>query len=317
MRNIAFIGVGGVGGFFGGKMSQLLNDNKIDINIYFIARGKHLEKINSNGLILNTKDEGTFICNPTLATDNFDLLPTLDVCYICVKQYDLENVLKNLVTKINDNTIIIPLLNGIDIYDRIRKIITKGYIFPACVYVGTHIKQPGVIEQSGGQCTIIFGQDPNKHCTKVTSLCQLMDKAKIKYNYTEEYMKEIWSKYIFICAYGLVTASENKTLGEIIENHDLSEKVKKIMNEIISIGKCENINLPENILDISFNKAYNFPYNTKTSFQRDFEIPTKLDERALFGESLIKLSEKHNICIPNIKMTYERINTLMNKSFLV
>lgn len=63
--------------------------------------------------------------------------------------------------------------------------------------------------------------------------------------------------------------------------------------------------------------AYEFPYDTKTSFQRDFEIPTKLDERALFGKSLIKLSKKHNICIPNIKMTYERINTLMNKSFLV
>ncbi len=82
----------------------------------------------------------------------------LDVCYICVKQYDLENVLKNLVTKINDSTIIIPLLNGIDIYDRVRKIITKGYVLPACVYVGTHIKQPGVVEQSGGECTIIFGQ---------------------------------------------------------------------------------------------------------------------------------------------------------------
>lgn len=317
MKNIAFIGVGGVGGYFGGKMSQLLNNDKIDINLYFIARGKHLEKINSEGLILNTKDEGTFICNPTLATDNFDLLPTLDVCYICVKQYDLENVLKNLVSKINDNTIIIPLLNGIDIYYRIRKIITNGYVLPACVYVGTHIKQPGVVEQSGGECSIILGQDPNKHCTEIPSLCQLMNKAKIKYNYTDECIKEIWSKYIFICAYGLITASENKTLGEIIENPDLSKKVKKIMMEIISISKCENIDLPENILDISFNKAYKFPYDTKTSFQRDFEIPTKLDERRLFGESLIKLSKKHNISIPNIKRTYESINTLMNKSFLI
>lgn len=317
MKNIAFIGVGGVGGYFGGKMAQLLNNDKLNLNIYFIARGKHLEKINNEGLILNTKNEGTFICNPTLVTDNFDLLPTLDVCYICVKEYDLENVLKSLVAKINDNTIVIPLLNGIDIYDTIRKIITKGYVLPACVYVGTHIKQPGVVEQSGGECTIILGQDPNKHCTEIHSLCRLMEKSKIKYNYTEKCMDEIWSKYIFICAYGLITASENKTLGEILETPNSSKKVKKIMKEIISISKCENINLPENILDISFSKAYKFPYNTKTSFQRDFEILTKPDERKLFGESLIKLSEKHNILIPNIKQAYESINTLMNKQFLI
>lgn len=44
IMNIAVIGIGGAGGYFGGKLTQLLNDTK-DIHIYFIARNKHLEEI--------------------------------------------------------------------------------------------------------------------------------------------------------------------------------------------------------------------------------------------------------------------------------
>ena len=36
--NIGFIGIGGVGGYFGGRMAQLLEDKSLDINIYFVAR---------------------------------------------------------------------------------------------------------------------------------------------------------------------------------------------------------------------------------------------------------------------------------------
>ncbi|HNX23285.1 MAG TPA: 2-dehydropantoate 2-reductase N-terminal domain-containing protein, partial [Spirochaetota bacterium] len=42
--NIAVIGIGGVGGYFGGKLSRLLKDNK-NLNIYFIARNQHLAEI--------------------------------------------------------------------------------------------------------------------------------------------------------------------------------------------------------------------------------------------------------------------------------
>jgi 2-dehydropantoate 2-reductase len=116
--NIAVIGIGGVGGYFGGKLTQLLKDDK-NINIYFIARNQHLSEIKKNCLILDT-DEGIITCIPTLAMDNIAELPKLDLCLICVKSYDLEKVLFEIKSKITDKTMILPLLNGVDIYERIR-----------------------------------------------------------------------------------------------------------------------------------------------------------------------------------------------------
>lgn len=44
-------------------------------------------------------------------------------------------------------------------------------------------------------------------------ILDLFDRSKIKYIWQEDPYPEIWSKYIFIASFGMVTASENKTIG--------------------------------------------------------------------------------------------------------
>lgn len=302
---IGIIGIGGVGGYFGGKLSYALNISFAETRkIYFVARGEHGRKIRENGLVLKTYHEGEMICRPAKVVETITELPPLDVCFLCIKQYDLNDCLVQLKEKIRSDTKIIPLLNGVDIYERIRKVIPNGYVFPACVYVGTHIEAPGIVTQNGGSCEIIFGKDKKYGGKKPNEICRLLDKAGIHYRWSENHLEEIWKKYIFIAAYGLVTANEKKTLGEVYENLESRNRVKRIMAEIIKLGQAEKIVFPEDILQTSLEKAKEFPYETKTSFQRDYETVGKRDERDLFGNTLLKLSIKHNIAIPEIRNTY-------------
>ena len=105
---------------------------------------------------MNGKD--TIKCRPYLISDDLNDFPMLDVCLICVKGYDLKNVLENLKLCTNEKTEIVALLNGIDIPDRIHSVIPKALVYPSCVYVATHIKSPGVVQQNGGDAKIITGQ---------------------------------------------------------------------------------------------------------------------------------------------------------------
>lgn len=296
---IAVIGIGGVGGYFGGKLAAAI-EKKPEHKIYFVARGKHGEEIRKNGLILKTAEEGTIVCKPTETFYLVKDLPKSDVYFICVKQYDLDEVLIQLQSKIDDSSIIIPLLNGIDIYERIRHRISKGLVFPACVYVGTHIAKPGVVEQAGGACQIIFGTDKKIKSDKPALLCELMENAKINYLWTENHLQKIWEKFLFIAAYAMVCASENKTIGEVYQNPTLKEKTKQIIEEIILVGKAENIVFSENIIEQTLDKALTFPHNTKTSFQRDIEAGRN-DERDLFINAIIRLAEKNGINAQSVK----------------
>lgn len=301
--NIGVIGIGGVGGYFGGMLTQLMSDH--NLNIYFIARGEHLNEIRKHGLILDSEN-GEMICRPTLATDNIKELPILDFCLICVKSYDMDNMLIQLNEKISSNTIILPLSNGIDIYERIRKRIKTGVVFPSCVYVGTHIERPGKVTQRGGNCMIIFGKDPqNDYFDR--GIFDLFKDAQIKYKWIDDPYVEIWSKFIFIASFGLVTASSNKSTGEVLSNDESSKNIKSIMNEIVNIAIKKGINLPSAIIEDSYEKGNKFPFETKTSFQRDFENTNKPDERDIFGGIIIRLGKELNVSTDSTKKIYDII----------
>ncbi len=302
--NIAVIGIGGVGGFFGGKLAQLVKSDS-SLHVHFVARGRHLDEIRNNGLLLDT-DEGEFICRPTSATDDISALPELDLCLVCVKSYDLEKAMMMIKDKIKDKTMILPLLNGVDIYERIREVIKNGVVFPSVVYIGTYIERPGKVTQRGGACKILFGKDPSDDYID-SSLFNLFDSAGIKYELSDNPYTAIWSKFIFIAPFGLVCARYNKTIGEVLKSDGLTEIVKNIMREISAIASRKGIELPPDIVDKTYVSARNFPFDTKTSFQRDVENITKPDERDLFGGSIIRMGKDNGVSTPATETVYNEI----------
>ncbi len=302
--NIAVIGVGGVGGYFGGKLTSLLRFGR-GPRVYFIARGAHLEAIRAHGLLLDT-DEGEMICRPTRALEDIAELPRVDLCLLGVKGYSLREVLIPLTTRIHGRSMILPLLNGIDIYERIRSVIPRGIVFPACVYVGTHIERPGKVTQRGGSCTIHFGRDPNNDFVN-PRVFDMLRRSNIKYSWSEYPYTEIWSKFIIIASFGLVTANSSRSIGEVMRSEDLSGQVKNIMTEIHRIAMKKRISLPASILEDSYTKGSAFPFELKTSFQRDYEDRDRPDERDIFGGAIIRMGRELGVDTPATEAVYESI----------
>ncbi len=294
--NIAVIGVGGVGGYFGGKLCKLLRENTGCI-VSFLARGEHLRAIQQDGLLIHS-DDGDLICKPSLATGDFHQLPPPDLCLLCVKEFDLASALSRLCPLIRDHTVILPLLNGVDIPARVRRLIPNGILLPACVYVGTHIERPGVIAQKGGACKILFGPDPLHPQFSPDEILQLFGRARIKCEWTTDIQVEIWKKFVFICAFGLVTAAFDKTVGQVLDNDTFRTDAENIINETIQLAGAAGVRLPPDTANAALFKARSFPHEAKTSFQRDFERSDRKDERDLFAGSMLRLAGQLRVLIP-------------------
>lgn len=249
-------------------------------------------------MLLSSEDDGDIICRPSLATDDFRHLPRFDLCLVCVKQFGLPAVLSHLKPLIGVETIVLPLLNGVDVYSRVRTVLHKGVVLPACVYVGTHIERPGKVRQKGGACKILFGPDPL--CPKFApdGMLRLFDRAEIKSEWKPDIQAEIWKKFIFICAYGLVSAAFDKTVGQILQDEALKTETRMIMQEAVTLAKASGVSLPADIVETSLLKAQSFPFEAKTSFQRDFERADKNDERDLFAGSMIRMGHELKTDVP-------------------
>jgi 2-dehydropantoate 2-reductase len=306
IRNIAVLGVGGVGGYFGGLIAHALrSQGDEERSVAFVARGLHLEAIRRNGLTLNTS-EGTFTCVPHLVTDRISDIPRPDLCLVCVKSYDLPAVLETLTERIDGETIVLPLLNGVDIYDRVRAVLTGGVVLPSTVYVGTHIESPGVVTQRGGG-TILTGPDPASPDFDPREFLSLFRDTGIKVEWLPNSFGAIWEKFIFIGAFGLVTALTGKTLGAVLDDNELRGTVRAVMEEVVSLARARGIDLPPGVIESSLEKARVFPHETKTSYQRDLEDPGKKNEGDLFGGTIVRLGASLGVPTPVTRSIYERL----------
>ena len=83
------IGAGGVGGYFGGKISN--SGQKVT----FVVRGKHLENIQQNGLQVNSID-GDFTTHPFLVTDTISQVEKADIILICTKSWQVAETAKTI-----------------------------------------------------------------------------------------------------------------------------------------------------------------------------------------------------------------------------
>jgi 2-dehydropantoate 2-reductase len=295
-RAIGVIGVGGVGGYYGGKLCRLISEQ--GHKVYFIARGPHLDAIRRDGLSVRTAAEGDWLSHPTLATDDYRDLPVLDACLVCVKSYDLQKSAQQLRPCLSEETAIIPLLNGIDIGDRIRRELESAHIYPACTYIGVHISAPGKIYQQGGDCKILMGSDARSADAPPHFLFELFKQCGILFEWREDISSVLWRKYMFIAAFGMVMACFDKTLGQVMETPELSQYVQAIMGEIAALARNQGILLPADITAETYRQGSDFAYEAKTSFQRDYEKADKPDERDLFGDTILRTGMSSGIETP-------------------
>jgi len=303
IKSVCVYGIGGVGGYFGGRIAHEISKGNRAVQVYFIGRGKHLKAIQQQGLNLITEKE-EFICFPNIATDNIRHIPTPDLYLLCVKRYDLDNAVASISKNISADTIILPLLNGVDIYESIRANLQKAIVSPACVYISSNIEKPGTIRQRGANKHIIFGKDPRYLNYNYKYLIEFFNEMGISNTWYDNPYPAIWEKYIFIAAFSLMTAYSGKTIGGVLADDKLKSMTENIMKEVVLVGKTKNIDFKQDVVENTLQKVQNFPYETKTSFQRDYEKGNSRNEEDIFGGTLIRLAKEYNVPIPTITKVY-------------
>lgn len=304
---IGIVGIGGVGGYYGGKLALKYGPSK-EHEIIFIARGVHLKAIRERGLKLITVD-GEYTAKPALATDNPSEIGKLDLVFFCVKSYGLENAARMLSGNIHETTVVIPLLNGVNITERLKAALPRGIVIRGTVYIGSSIIAPGEVRQAGGSCQLIFGPDEKTQVETYRPIEELLKNADIKAELTADVAVPIWTKYIFVSPLAALTSMLGKTFGEILEDPASKKMLEGLLREVEAVARARGVNLPPDIVTASIGKVSGFPYATKTSMQRDYEKgnPIEID---IFTEYITQSGKELGIATPLHDRVY---NSLMKK----
>ena len=147
---IAFMGSGGLGGYFGARLC------KGGADVHFVARGKHLDAMRSDGLRVEGP-EPIHIARVN-ATDDPAEIGVVDYVMLCVKLWDTEGALQQIRPMIGAATTIISFQNGVLKDQYLRAAYDESQIMGGVGYVATTIDRPGVIRQTGPMQRLLFGE---------------------------------------------------------------------------------------------------------------------------------------------------------------
>jgi 2-dehydropantoate 2-reductase len=292
---ILIMGTGGVGGFYGAKLA--LNKNN---KVTFVVRNKSLQKTKNNGLIVKAVEGDLSIKNPNV-TDKpkgeFDLI------LFTVKNYDLKNAAELIKPCVGNKTVILPLQNGVDAYQKLSNIFKKENVLIGVTYIITHKVDLNKIEQIGGPCQIIFGEQSGKISKRLKEIQNNFSESKINSKYTDNPLPALWSKFIFICAFAGITAITRSTIGKIRDFKPTYEIVISLIKEGISVAKKVGIKLPENYYEEAVSKIKTFNSASKSSLLIDLENNRKTEIDYLNG-SMIRIAKENNLEVPVNKIVY-------------
>ncbi len=295
---IAILGIGAVGGYFGGLLAErYLNSG--DIEIIFIARERSVEVIRKKGLKIITPTSEKIVFPHTVSNDP-EKMGRIDYLICCVKSYDLAESLLSLRSCIHSRTIILPLLNGVDAKPIIHSVFPKAQVWDGCVYIISRLIEPGVITEGGKIHTLHFGSEEKSEQQEIFN--RILQNAGIESHSSEDIEQTVWEKFVFISVVASITSYLNLAIGPVLEHKEHRKIVQQLLQEITAVAKAKKIRLPENIIEKTLATMERMPYETTSSMHSDFMKGGKTEYRSL-TEFVVQEGKRLNVETPE----YEKI----------
>jgi len=295
--NILIYGIGGVGGYFGGKLA--LTDHKVTM----IARGEHLTAIQKNGLEVKSIT-GDFVVKPYFVTDDLSKIDTPDLVIFGVKSWQLEQAIKDILQYCNENTIFLPLQNGANNAEQLNNVVSKDQVLAGLCRMISFVASPGVISNPSIAPSLLFGEQDNIKTDRVLKICDVFTNAGINAAIPENIQVAIWKKFLFITTISAIGGLIRAPIGVLRETPYLKDIMTKTAQEVLAVANAKGIVLPENIIDLTYKAIHRQEYKTTASTQRDI-MDGKPSELENFNGYIVKEGRKLGVLTPVNEMIYE------------
>lgn len=319
MRYLIF-GTGAIGGYFGGRLLQhsLKQDHQVD----FIARGKQLAAIKAKGLYLSSINGDVKLTTINIS-EQINPTAEYDVVFIAVKSYQLQQAMIEIIRVCKRNTVVIPLLNGIDIEQKLVQYgLQPQQIINGFANIICKVSDYGVIEHSGGDPHITLGvkkgfhseADLNQIKPIIKNVATDLKTSQINTSIKEDISDAIWAKYLFVAPWAAISSLVEQPLHQIRANSDCYSVLYQLIDEYALIAQSQGANVSEQLIGNIKKGLERLPPESKTSMQNDVDLhqDIKLCEFDTLIASAFYLAQKHHLNTPLLNWCFSCLSVKLN-----
>jgi len=303
---ILVLGAGGVGGFFGGRLVEKGED------VTFLVRSKRKQQLEEKGLVIRSVN-GDFSFQPKLITKE-DRTSPFDVILFSTKAYHLNEAIQDLKPFVGENTVIIPLLNGIAHLSLLQKEFGEEKVIGGLCFIETTLNNQGEIVQTSAANRLMFGEMKSQDSERIKHISKAFAGTKSSFILSENITQDMWHKYLFITVMSGVTTLMRAPIGPIRESEGGRDFIQNLFEECMEIMRCVGAPIKDNIVQEHMKIIDKISYNMKSSMQRDMEKGSSIEAKHLQGY-LLDVAEQFSIEAPLLGAVYQNLKVYEEMTF--
>jgi len=289
---IAFIGAGGVGGYFAAVLARA------GVPVHILARGAHLDAVRrQGGLEVHEPRDETFVAHVAADDDPASLAGSAYVL-VAVKSYSLADIAPALRALSQQGTVVVPLLNGIDIPERLVAAgIARSQIVGGLTYIAAARTGPGVITRTSPFRRIVVGELDGSRSDRVARLVDVLGRAPITAEATDVITLELWRKFAFLAPLAALCGLARRPIGAVRRAPTGHAALERAVREIVAVARATGVPFTDEDTRRTLGALAALPDTTQPSFLADLQRggPTELD---VLSGTVVRLARTYGLDAP-------------------
>jgi 2-dehydropantoate 2-reductase len=285
------VGSGATGGFFGGLLA------KAGVDVTFVARGRQLGAMRKE-LRVESADFGSFSLAKPNVTDDIRSIGGADLVLVCVKTYDLEAAASSLSPMLGPDTVVLPILNGVDARERLGAHVGPERVLLGSARIETTLAEPGLVRHtSAGVHTINFGEADGRVSDRSTRVRKTLEKGGFNVVENPNMREELWRKFSLMCAFGGLSAVSRLPNGPIQAHEPTKRLLEAAMREVVQTARAAGSPLSDDVVPTQMAFLAKRAWGFAPSMLRDLQAGRPIEVEALNG-SAVRLAARHQVPAP-------------------
>lgn len=294
------MGSGGVGGYYGGRLARAGHA------VTFIARGAHLAALRRKGLQVFSHF-GDFHLPRVQVTDVPAEAGPAELVIVATKAYDLEAAAAALRPVVAAETAVLPLLNGVDIAERLGAVlgatINSAHVLGGVCGISSALAEPGVIRQVSPFEYIALGERDGRVTPRAQAVAAALKQAGINAKLSDDIRRDIWAKFIFLTANAGLCALTRQVTGAVRADPDTRALLQACITEVVAVARAQGVDLGEDAPEQALSQIDRAPESLKPSLLLDLERRNRLELDALTG-TVLRMAGETGVAAPVNRFIY-------------
>ena len=296
---IAILGAGSVGGYFGGRLSQVGED------VVFIARGEHLNAMLTQGLRVDSIN-GDFTVQPVQATDNPSKIGKVDMVLVGVKAWQVPEAAEAMRPMIGPETFVLPLQNGLEAPAQLSEILGEQHVLGGLCGLFCYVAGPGHIVHAGTDPFVKIGEMDNRRSQRVELLLETFKRAGVKAEIPPDIQVAMWMKFLLIAVWSGMGAVTRAPVGIWRRLPETRRMAELSLQEIIAVAAARGISLPGEALQTIMTMYDGLVPRSTASLQRDVMEGRPSELEAQIG-AVVRFGQEADVATPLFKFIYHSL----------